>query len=188
MGRGYGELGVLWRRPYPRVVTTPSLDGPDGALARVVADDRDAPYDLPALAAAVGAPVALLEAVSRAGLLLPHHTDAGGVARFSAADADAVRAGLELLDAGLPLAELLELAGPTDAAVAAVAERAVEAFVRFVRDPVLGTVPDDEEAGRRLVTAYERMLPAVERLVAHHLRRRLIAAAVARMTDGAGRP
>ena len=153
-----------------------------------MADDRDAPHDLPALAASVGAPVALLEAVSRAGLLLPHHVDEGGVPRFSAADADAVRAGLELLDAGLPLAELLELAGPTDAAVTDIAERAVEAFLRFVRDPVLGTAPDEDEAGRRLVAAYERMLPAVERLVAHHLRRRLVGAAVARMTAEAEAP
>lgn len=163
-------------------MSTPALDGPDAALARAVADDRDAPHDLAALAAAVGAPVALLEAVARAGLLLPHHVDSDGTARYSAADAEAVRAGLELLDAGLPLAELLELAGPTDEAVAAIAARAVEAFLRFVRDPVLGTVPDEDEAGRRLVAAYERMLPAVERLVAHHLRRRLIAAATDRIS------
>jgi len=172
-------------------VRTPDLDGPDAALARAVADDRDAPHDLGGLAAEVGTSVALLEAVGRAGLLLPHHVDADGTARYSAADADAVRAGLELLEAGLPLAELLELAGPTDEAVAAIADRAVEAFLRFVRDPVLGTAPDDGEAGRRLVAAYDRMLPAVERLVTHHLRRRLVAAAVARMaagTDGTPAP
>ncbi len=162
-------------------MSSSTLDGPDAALARAVADDRDAPHDLAALAAEVGAPEALLLAVSRAGLLLPHHVDAQGIARFSAADAEAVRAGLELLDAGLPLAELLDLAGPTDAAVAAIAERSVEAFLRFVRDPVLGTAPDEDEAGRRLIAAYERMLPAVERLVAHHLRRRLVTAAVARI-------
>jgi DNA-binding transcriptional MerR regulator len=163
-------------------VDTLPLDPSDAALARAVVDDRDAPHDLAGLAAEVGAPVTLLEAVARAGLLLPHHVDNGGVPRFSAADAEAVRAGLELLDAGLPLAELLELAGPTDAAVRDVAARAVEAFLRFVRDPVLGTAPDEEVAGQRLVAAYERMLPAVERLVAHHLRRRLIMAAVERMS------
>ena len=167
-------------------MTTSALDGPDAALARAVVDDVDAPHDLAGLAAAVGAPVALLEALARAGLLLPHHVDGGDVARYSDADAEAVRAGLELLDAGLPLAELLELAGPTDAAVSAIADRAVEAFLGFVRDPVLGTAPDEDEAGQRLVAAYERMLPAVERLVAHHLRRRLVAAAVARMTAEAG--
>jgi len=158
----------------------------DAALAAAVTprvDDTDAPFDLGALAAEVGASVTLLESVARSGLLLPHHVDADGVARYSAADAEAVRAGLTLLDAGLPLAELLALAGPTDAAVADIAERAVDAFLRFVRDPVLGTTVDETEAAERLVTAYEQMLPATERLVAHHLRRRLILAALERLAD-----
>lgn len=158
----------------------------DAALAAAVvgpSDDTDAPYDLGALATAVGASVPLLESVARAGLLLPHHTDAEGTARYSAADVEAVRAGLTLLDAGLPLAELLELAGPTDRAVAEIAERAVEAFLRFVRDPVLGTIADDHAAAGRLVAAYEHMLPATERLVAHHLRRRLILAALERLAE-----
>ncbi len=158
----------------------------DMALASAVAsgaDDIDARFDLAGLAAEVGASVTLLESVARTGLLLPHHVDDAGVARYSEADADAVRAGLELLDAGLPFAELVALAGPTDAAVKEVASRAVDAFLRFVRDPVLGTIGDDEEAGRRLVAAYERMLPATERLVAHHLRRRLILTALERLSE-----
>ncbi len=160
----------------------------DAALASAVTaapDDTDARYDLAGLAKAVGASTSLLESVARAGLLLPHHVDADGVARYSEADAVAVRAGLTLLDAGLPLAELLALAGPTDAAVTDVAERAVDAFLRFVRDPVLGTTVDEAEAGARLVTAYEQMLPATERLVAHHLRRRLIGVALERLADAA---
>jgi hypothetical protein len=163
-----------------------SASAADAALAAAVtprADDTDAPFDLEALAAEVGASVTLLESVARSGLLLPHHVDADGVARYSAADAEAVRAGLALLDGGLPLAELLALAGPTDAAVADIAGRAVEAFLRFVRDPVLGTTADETEAAERLVTAYEQMLPATERLVAHHLRRRLILAALERLAE-----
>ena len=165
------------------------LDAADAALASAVSaapDDLDAHYDLAELAAAVGASTTLLESVARAGLLLPHHVGEGGVARYSEADAEAVRAGLTLLDAGLPLAELLALAGPTDAAITDVAERAVDAFLRFVRDPVLGTTADGEEAAARLVTAYERMMPATERLVAHHLRRRLILAALERLAESDG--
>ena len=161
----------------------------DAALASAVTaapDDLDARYDLAGLAAAVGASTTLLESVARAGLLLPHHVGDDGVARYSEADAEAVRAGLTLLDAGLPLAELLALAGPTDAAVTDIADRSVDAFLRFVRDPVLGTAVDGDEAAARLVTAYERMLPATERLVAHHLRRRLILAALARLADSDG--
>ena len=162
------------------------LEPADAALVAAVstpADDTQAPFDLQGLAEEVAASVPLLESVARAGLLLPHHVDEAGVARYSAADAEAVRAGLTLLEAGLPLSELLSLAGPTDAAVHDIAQRAVEAFLRFVRDPVLGSTDDDEAAGQRLIAAYEHMLPATERLVAHHLRRRLILAALERLAD-----
>jgi hypothetical protein len=155
-----------------------ALSRPDAALAAAVADDEDAPFDLDALAAEVGATRALLDAIARAGLLLPHHVDGDGVARFSRADAEAVRAGLTLVEAGLPLGELLDIGRRTDAAVRDVADHAVEAFLRFVRDPVRGTAADESEAAERLVTAYRVMLPATERLVAHHTRRRLLAAAV----------
>jgi len=164
------------------------LDPADAALAAAVttrADDLEAPFDLAGLAFEVGASVTLLESVARAGLLLPHHVDGDGTAHYSAADAEAVRAGMTLLEAGLPLSELLALAGPTDVAVRDIADRAVDAFLRFVRDPVLGTVGDGEAAGVRLVTAYEQMLPATERLVAHHLRRRLILAALGRLAQDA---
>lgn len=157
----------------------------DAALAEVITgqpDDLEAPHDLDGLAAAVGTTRPLLEAVARSGLLLPHHVDAEGVPRYSAADAAAIEAGLVLLDAGLPLDELLELAGRTDTAIATIADAAVEAFLRYVRDPVLGAEMEDPAAAERLVTAYERMLPATERLVAHHLRRRLVAAAIRRMS------
>lgn len=157
------------------------LDAPDAALAAAVVDDTDARYDLPALASQVGATTTLLESLVRAGLLIPHHVDADGVARYSDADAAAVRAGMTLLEAGLPLGELLDLGRRTDVAVREVATHAVDAFLRFVRDPVRGTAGSDDEAAERLVTAYERMLPATERLVAHHLRRRLLAEAVERV-------
>jgi DNA-binding transcriptional MerR regulator len=157
------------------------LDAPDAALAHAMADDEHAAFDLDTLAEEVGATRALLDAVERAGLLLPHHVDDAGTARYSPADAEAVRAGLTLLEAGLPLGELLDLARHTDEAVGAIAGPAVDAFLRFVRDPVRGTSGSDDEAAERLVTAYQRMLPATERLVAHHLRRRLLAVAAERL-------
>lgn len=178
--------------PPPPDPVPSDLDGtlsrPDAALAAAVSDDEDAPYDLEGLAAEVGATPALLGSIARAGLLLPHHLDPDGTARFSRADADAVRAGLQLVDAGLPLGELLDLGRRTDVAVREVADHAVEAFLRFVRDPVRGTVDDDGEAADRLVTAYRVMLPATERLVAHHTRRRLLAAAVEQILGQADAP
>lgn len=162
---------------------SPSLDAPDAALAAAVVDDGEATLDLEALAVEVGATRSLLEAIERAGLLVPNHIGEDGAPRYSTADAQAVRAGLTLLDAGLPLGELLDLARRTDSAVRDISSHAVEAFLRFVRDPVRGTSLDDEEAAERLVTAYERMLPATERLVAHHLRRRLLAEAAERVAQ-----
>jgi DNA-binding transcriptional MerR regulator len=170
--------------PLPE--SSPRLTPADEALGAAMAseaDDLSAPFDLEALAQACATTPVLLEAVARAGLLVPHHVDDAGVARYSAADAEAVRAGLALLEAGLPLADLLDLAGHTDRTVSDIAERAVDAFLRFVRDPVVGTTDDATVAGERLIAAYRTMLPATERLVAHHLRRRLIGGALARLSD-----
>jgi hypothetical protein len=165
------------------------LEPADARLAEAAVtapDDREAPHDLASLAALVATDTTLLHAVADAGLLLPHHVDADGVARYSAADAVAVRAGLELLEAGLPLGELLDLAGPTDTAMREVAELAVDGFLRYIRDPAVGTLEDPTEAADRLVTAYERMLPASVTLVAHHFRRCLLQAAAQRFTAEAG--
>jgi hypothetical protein len=166
-----------------------TLDGPDARLAAAAVtapDDREAPHDLVDLAARVGADVTLLTAVADAGLLLPHHVDGDGNARYSEADAVAVRAGIELLEAGLPLGELLDLAGPTDTAMREVAELAVDGFLRFIRDPAVGALVDPTEAADRLVTAYERMLPASVTLVAHHFRRCLLQAAAQRFAADGG--
>jgi DNA-binding transcriptional MerR regulator len=171
--------------PPPAVYDSaaPRTDADEAVLAAAghLDDDLDAPYDLEGLSERSGATMVLLEAIGRAGFLLPHHVDADGIARYSEADVRAVAAGLDLLDAGLPLAELIELARHTDNAVGRIAEQAVDAFLRFVRDPVLGATGDEDAASAQLVTASTRMLPSTERLVAHHLRRRIIAAAIERL-------
>ncbi len=166
-----------------------TLDGADEALAAAVAsppDDTVAELDLTALAEVAGVAPVLLDAVVASGILPPHHVDASGIARYSQADAAAVRSGQVLLDAGLPLAELLDIAAVTSAAIDRVADRAVSAFLDYVRDPVIGA-EDEEAAAHRLVAAYETMLPATERLVAHHLRRRLISAAMSRLASSSDR-
>jgi len=163
-----------------------ALDAPDAALAAAAVDGDAAVHDLDGLLAATGATRTLLEAVERTGLLAPQHHAADGSPRYSASDVAAVRAGMTLLDAGLPLGELLDLARRTDAAIQQIADHAVEAFLRFVRDPVRGSATSDAEAADRLVTAYDRMLPATEQLVAHHLRRRLLTRAAERIADELG--
>lgn len=163
--------------------STPPKGTGNKELADAVSADAEAVYDLTELADLVGTTKTLLEALERAGLLVAHQHEADGTARYTAADADAVRAGLTLLDSGLPLAELLTIAKHTDEAIRSIATAAVDAFITFVRDPVHGTAQTPTEAVARLVTAYEQMLPATEMLVAHHLRRRLIDEALQRLTS-----
>jgi DNA-binding transcriptional MerR regulator len=162
------------------------LDGEvdaDAVLATVVIDDgeRDRSYSLEELASATGVSAALLQALEREGLLTPRNVR--GVDRYSSADANAVTAGLELLGAGLPLGELLDLARHYDKAMRAVAEQAVELFVRFVRDPIHASSSSEDEAAGKLVEAFRKMLPATTSLVASHFERLLLAAARERLED-----
>ena len=84
------------------------------------------------LAERSGVPLALIEAVSREGLLVPRLHE--GEPRYTADDVRIVSAGLRLLQAGLPLAGLLDLARRHHGAMRDVAAQAVEP-VRHVRAP-----------------------------------------------------
>jgi DNA-binding transcriptional MerR regulator len=127
------------------------------------------------LAERSGIPLPLLRAVEREGLLIPRQ--AGGERRYSQADVEAARAGLAMLEAGLPLPEVLELARRHHAAMRAVAERAVELFDIHIRQPLRQSGLPDDEAAARLVDAFTTLLPATTKLVSHHFRRVLLAVA-----------
>jgi DNA-binding transcriptional MerR regulator len=124
----------------------------------------------------------LLEALAREGLLTPRGTEEDP--RYAESDVEAVRAGLALLEAGVPLSELLDLARRHDAAMRATAEHAVDLFARFVRDPVRAEAASEGEAAERTVAALHEMLPAASALVGHHFQRQVLAAARARLEDG----
>lgn len=158
-----------------------ATDATEQALAAALTADGDpaAPLTLDELSAATGVSPTLLEVVERAGLLVPSSGNAA--APYTSADVDAVRAGLALMEAGVPLSELLALAREHDDAMRAFAERAVDLFARYVVDPIRGTTESETEAAARMVDALETMLPAASAVVAHHLRRRLVAAAQARI-------
>ena len=165
------------------------LDAADEALVAAIeapsAGRQDALLSLDDVAERTGVSAALLQAIEREGLLVPRETDDGPA--YTEEDVTAVAAGLQLLEAGLPLGELLALAREHDAAMRPVAERAVDLFVRFVRDPIRGAAPSDEEAAERLTEAFSKMLPATGALVGSHFRRLLIAEAQARLeTSTAG--
>lgn len=161
-----------------RVLAAGGLDRDTEALAVALADDEATTgrrLTLQELAERTEVPLALLEAVEREGFLGGDRLE--GEAVYTAADVEALRAGMALLEAGVPLSELLALARKQDAAMRSVAEEAVDIFARYVRDPIRGTVADPGEAAERMVDAMNAMLPATGALVAHHFRRRLVAAA-----------
>ena len=127
------------------------------------------------LAERTGVSTTLLEVVEREGLLVPRSDDPD--APYTASDVDAVKAGLALLEAGVPLSELLALAREHDTAMRALADRAVDLFARYVVDPIRGTTESEAEAADRMVQALQSMLPAASAVVSHHIGRRLVAAA-----------
>ena len=117
----------------------------------------------------------LLEVVVREGLLVPRSGDPQ--APYTPSDVEAVKAGLALLEAGVPLSELLALAREHDEAMRALADRAVDLFARYVVDPIRAATESEAEAAQRMVSALQAMLPAASAVVSHHIGRRLLSAA-----------
>ncbi|MGH8907398.1 MAG: MerR family transcriptional regulator [Egibacteraceae bacterium] len=177
-GRGF-SLAMIAR------LLAGELDSGEEALAGALAGPlpgedvvHSGTLSLADLAERTGMSLTVLEAAEREGLLVPR---SDGDQPYTTADVEAVRAGLALLEAGVPLSELLALARRQDEAMRDVAEHAVDLFARYVRDPIRGSSACDEEASRRMVEALHAMLPAAGAVVAHHFRRRLLAAARARI-------
>jgi DNA-binding transcriptional MerR regulator len=164
------------------------LDRADRDLAAAVAAARgesEETITLEELAERSGAPLGLLRAVEPEALRLSRRVD--GEDRYTASDVEFVRLAMRLLQTGLPLDELLDLAKDHHAAVAALAERAVDLFDRHVREP-LREGEGADAAGERVVEAFGELLPAVTALVAHHFRRVLLSAAEERLERPAPEP
>ena len=161
-------------------------------------DDASAPdgtaevtYSLTELAKETGMPLALLKAIEAEGLLIP--TRMAGQERYTPDDVAASRAGLLLLEWGIPLPDLLDLARRHNQATEAVARQAVDLFARHVREPLRqGALPDalahpsdglpvgatGDPAVDGLLQAYAELLPAVNTLVGQHFTRTLVKVAL----------
>jgi DNA-binding transcriptional MerR regulator len=156
-------------------------------------------YTLSELAIETGVPLALLKAIEAEGLLIARRVN--GQERYTSEDVAASKAGLLLLEWGIPLSALLDLARRHHEATEAVAREAVAIFSVYVRGPLRdgqrreadGAQPDgktaDESADEsadgpadrdtdRLLQAYSELLPAVNTLVGHHFTRTLVKAAL----------
>jgi DNA-binding transcriptional MerR regulator len=149
------------------------LDAADVPLVAAVAGALDEHpgdewLDADELAARAGVPRTLVDAVVGHGLLSTHD------GRFAASDAELLVAGRRLIEAGLPLPDLLALAQRQHDATRAIAEEAVELFDAHVRQPLRAAALDDDVKAAQLVAAFEVLLPATTTLVAHHFRRVLL--------------
>lgn len=161
------------------------LDPADEALVlAVTGSDPDqgigGTLTLEQLAERTGISPSLLQAIAREGLLTSRDRDGEKV--YAESDVGIIEAGLELLEAGLPLSELLALARSHDAAMRATAESAVDMFLRYVRDPIRAQAGSDRKAAEAMVTAFHKMLPATSKLVAQHFKGLLMREAEARIS------
>jgi DNA-binding transcriptional MerR regulator len=176
------EVKNLQRRGFSLVVIARilrgELDAADEALVEAVVAESEAPgeagenfWTLTELAERAGVAVALLEALEREGVLVPrrHHDEA----RYTEADLVALQSGLTLLEYGLPLTDVLDLAREHQRAARLIAERAVALFDRHIRQ----ARRDDGDAPTELVEAFRVLMPATVALVAHHFRRILLTVA-----------
>lgn len=156
-------MDLIWS-----AVTGPRpLDPWDRALLEALHPATDL-VTLDELAVRTKLPPTLLEVVVREGFLKPVSSVPEPL--FDPGDVEPIKAGLSLVEAGLPLGELLDLARKMDAAMQPVVDQAIDLFVRFIRDSVEANAGSDEEAARRLVEAFSAMLPATGRIVDHHFR------------------
>jgi hypothetical protein len=97
---------------------------------------------------------------------------------FSEADVEMARSGLRILEAGLPMHELLAVAMLHRDHVVEVCERAIDLFDASVRKH--GASERDPEA---ISEAFRTLLPQVTILVARHFQRTLVTRAMARLSQ-----
>jgi DNA-binding transcriptional MerR regulator len=166
------------------------LDAADQALVGALTGEvlQNSPGDLvelDELAERSGVPAGILRAVEQVGLLVPRQV--GDREGYTEDDVAVARAGLVLLEWGLPLTELLDLARKHDEAMRDVAERAVKMFDSYVRTPRrsgTGALTENETEeekdvrAQKLVAAFEALMPATATLVTHHFTRVLLAVAM----------
>jgi DNA-binding transcriptional MerR regulator len=154
------------------------LDPADEKLAAAVvhAGEEEAAeeelLDLDGLASRVGVPVAILDSLVREGMLVPRVE--GGDPRFGPDDVETLRAGLKLLEVGLPLPEVFALARRFHGMSRELASEAVELFDTYVRKPLRDTDLAEADKAERMVEAFGKLMPAVGTLVANHFRQILL--------------
>ena len=157
-----------------RLLSTRPRSRADALLAAVTDQSGERSLTRAQLAALSGVPEPLLSSIEAAGLFEPAMVD--NQPRYGEADLQMARAGLEILQHGFPLDELLRLALRHARGVQEVADAGVDLFDRFARKP---RTTGDEAAA--VTDAFRRLLPAVTTLVALHFQRTLLNRALNRL-------
>jgi len=156
----------------------------DDVLRAAIEHDRsEATYAPEAFACALGVPLSLLRAVERTGIAEPQRGE-DGVARYTESDLGAARGALKLLDRGLPLTRLLELAVGHHRAMTRTVDRAIDLFDDHVREVATRDGAEDLEV---VAEAYRELMPVVTGLVAHHFQRLLVNRALKRLEQSGER-
>lgn len=119
-------------------------------------------------------PKPLLQSLVNEGLIPP--VKINGSEMFPSSDIEMARAGLALLESGIPLSELLELAKRHHQSTRKNALLAIELFDEYIRNPITSE-GDSAESSQKLIEAFNQLLPAAVALVAGHFERTLIALA-----------
>ena len=122
-----------------------------------------------------GVAAPLLKSLEKAGLLVPIETDDEPL--YPAEDLEAIAAGMQLIAAGVPLSELMDLAKDYSAAVDRTARQAVELFDHHVRERIQSEGGDAGAAERNLLELFNQLLDASGTLVRHHFQRTVLRAA-----------
>jgi DNA-binding transcriptional MerR regulator len=178
------RIRALQQRGFTLTVIRRFLDGElassDEALVEAVTSPTPpVTLSLEELAQQSGIAIPLLRNLESAGLLVPSadgadHPDGP---RFPAEDVEALAAGLKLLEAGVPLPALLDLATAHAQATEATARGAVDLFDQHVRKRIQAEGGSPEDAERELLRVFNELLEASGLLVRHHFQRTLLRAA-----------
>jgi len=174
------RIRSLQQRGFTLTVIRRFLDGElepsdEALVAAITHPAAPESLSLEELSARSGVAAPLLRSLEQAGLLVPV-TD-GADPRYPVADLEAIAAGLKLLEAGVPLGDLMDLGREHAESVERTSQRAVELFDRHVRERIQAAGRDPADAERELLDLFNQLLEASGTLVRHHFERTLIRAA-----------
>src|SRR5436309_15043519 len=120
-------------------------------------------------------PPAMLRSLEASGVLRPRRS--GPKWWYTEADVRAVRMLLSLLGGGLPMEEFMRVAAVQLDTAQAVADGAVDLFMRYARAPLLQAGLAQREEAERMVAALRLMMHAATALMTYNFQRMVLATA-----------